>query len=114
MIEYIILLIVWSLLMVCLGLRISGKDCENRIENVQDQFASFHKDQKEMFVEQTKIIFKENNKLKKRNTQLINENNKLKKKLDKQRNVSYDIIFNNIIECEVPNNDEATPPLQKK
>lgn len=48
------------------------------------------------------------------NRELKLENEELKKQLDKQRNVSYGNIFNNIIECEVPNNDEATPPLQKK
>lgn len=46
--------------------------------------------------------------------ELKKENEELKKQLDKQRNVSYDIICNNIIRCEVPNRDEATPPLQKK
>lgn len=45
--------------------------------------------------------------------ELKKENEELKKQLDKQRTVSYDITFNNIIECEVPNSDEAKPPLQK-
>lgn len=113
MIGYIVVLIAWSLLMIVLGIHLVGKDCENRIENLKRN-RDFHKDQREMFVKQTKTLFEENNNLKERNLQLINENKKLKKQLDKQRNVSYDIICNNIIRCEVPNSDEGAPPLQKK
>ena len=93
MIEYIILVIVWSLLMICLGLRLSGKTCEDRIEKVERSKA-FHKDQKEIVVEQARTIVKENNHLKERNTQLVNENNKLKKQLDKQDNVTYNYYIN--------------------
>jgi hypothetical protein len=99
--------------MICLGIKMADKTCDDRIEKLE-RSRDFHKDQKEMFVEQAKTIFKENNYLKERNTQLINENEELKKQLDKPRTVSYDIIYNNIIGCEVPNSDEATPPLQKK
>lgn len=35
MIGYIILLIGWSLLIVCLGLSLSGKNGENRIEKLE-------------------------------------------------------------------------------
>ena len=63
MIGYIILFIVWSLLMVCLGLNLSDKTCVDRIKKLE-RSRDFHKDQKEMFVEQAKTIFKENNYLK--------------------------------------------------
>ena len=72
MIGYIILIIAWSLLIVYLGISLSGKTRDNRIENLERSVA-FHKDQKEVFVEQVKIIVQENNHLKERNTQLINE-----------------------------------------
>lgn len=93
MIGYIILLIVWSLLMVCLGLNLSDKTCDDRIEKLE-RSRDFHKDQKEVFVEQTKTIFKENNYLKQRNTQLINENKELRKQLDKQGKVTYNYYIN--------------------
>ncbi len=93
MVGYIILFIVWSLLMVCLGLSLSGKTCDDRIEKLE-RSRDFHKDQKEMFLEQAKTIFKENNYLKQRNTQLINENKELKKQLDKQGNVTYNYYIN--------------------
>lgn len=93
MIGYIILFIVWSLLMVCLGLNLSDKTCDDRIEKLE-RSRDFHKDQKEMFLEQGKTIFKENNYLKQRNTQLINENKELKKQLDKQENVTYNYYIN--------------------
>ena len=84
MIGYIILIIAWSLLILYLGINLSGinlsgKTRDNRIENLERSVA-FHKDQKEMFVEHVRAIVQENNHLKERNTQLINENNKLKKK----------------------------------
>lgn len=94
MIGYIILLIAWSLLIVCLGLSLSDKTCDDRIEKLE-RSRDFHKDQKEMFVEQAKTIFKENNYLKERNTQLINENEELKKQLDKQEHVTYNYYINN-------------------
>lgn len=93
MIGYIILFIVWSLLMVCLGLNISDKTCDDRIEKLE-RSRDFHKDQKELFVEQSKTIFKENNYLKQRNTQLINENEELRKQLDKQGKVTYNYYIN--------------------
>lgn len=93
MIGYIILLIAWSLLIVCLGLSLSDKTCVDRIEKLE-RSRDFHKDQKETFVEQAKIIVKENNHLKESNTQLINENKKLKKQLDKQENVTYNYYIN--------------------
>lgn len=93
MIGYIILLIAWSLLIVCLGLSLSDKTCVDRIEKLE-RSRDFHKDQKEIFVEQAKTIFEENNNLKERNTQLINENEELKKQLDKQENVTYNYYIN--------------------
>lgn len=93
MIGYIILFIVWSLLMVCSGLNLSDKTCDDRIEKLE-RSRDFHKDQKEMFVEQAKTIFEENNNLKERNTQLVNENEELKKQLDKQENVTYNYYIN--------------------
>lgn len=93
MIGYIILFIVWSLLMVCLGLNLSDKTCDDRIEKLE-RSRDFHKDQKELFLEQAKTIFKENKHLKERNTQLINENEELRKQLDKQENVTYNYYIN--------------------
>ena len=93
MIGYIILLIAWSLLIVCLGLSLSDKTCVDRIEKLE-RSRDFHKDQKEIFVEQAKTIFEENNNLKERNTQLINENEELRKQLDKQENVTYNYYIN--------------------
>lgn len=55
MIGYIVALIAWSLLMIVLGLNIASKDYESRIENIKGSVA-FHKDQKEMFVEQARAI----------------------------------------------------------
>ena len=93
MIGYIILIIAWSLLIVYLGINLSGKPRDNRIENLERSVA-FHKDQKEMFVEHARVIVQENNHLKERNTQLINENNELKKQLDNQGNVTYNFYIN--------------------
>ena len=93
MIGYIILFIIWSLLMICLGIKMADKNRDNRIDTLE-RSKDFHKDQKEMFVEKTKIIFKENNKLKKRNTQLLNENEELKKQLDNQGKVTYNYYIN--------------------
>lgn len=93
MIGYIILFIVWSLLMVCLGLNLSDKTCDNRIDTLE-RSKDFHKDQKEMVVEYARNIVKENKHLKERNTQLINENEELKKQLDKQENVTYNYYIN--------------------
>ena len=93
MIGYIILIIAWSLLIIYLGISLSGKTRDNRIENLERSVA-FHKDQKEMFVEHARVIVQENNQLKERNTQLINENNKLKKQLDNQGNVTYNYYIN--------------------
>ena len=98
MIGYIILIIAWSLLIIYLGISLSGislsgKTRDNRIENLERSVA-FHKDQKEMFVEHARVIVQENNQLKERNTQLINENNKLKKQLDNQGNVTYNFYIN--------------------
>lgn len=93
MIGYIILFIVWSLLMVCLGLNLSDKTYDDRIEKLE-RSRDFHKDQKEVFVEQTKTIFKENNYLKQLNTQLINENKELRKQLDKHGKVTYNYYIN--------------------
>ena len=93
MIGYIILFIVWSLLMVCLGLNLSDKTRDDRIEKLE-RSRDFHKDQKEMFVEHSKTILKERNYLKERNTQLLNENEELKKQLDKQENVTYNYYIN--------------------
>ena len=93
MIGYIILLIAWSLLIVCLGLSLSDKTCVDRIEKLE-RSRDFHKDQKEIFVEQAKTIFEENNNLKERNTQLINENEELRKQRDKQENVTYNYYIN--------------------
>ena len=93
MIGYIVLFIIWSLLMICLGIKMADKNRENRIDTLE-RSKDFHKDQKETFVEQAKIIVKENNHLKESNTQLINENKKLKKQLDKQENVTYNYYIN--------------------
>lgn len=93
MIGYTILVIVWSLLMICLGIKMADKNRDNRIDTLE-RSRDFHKDQKEMFVEQAKTIFKENNHLKECNTQLINENKKLKKELDNQGNVTYNYYIN--------------------
>lgn len=93
MIGYIILIIAWSLLMIYLGISLSGKTRDNRIENLERSVA-FHKDQKEMFAEHARVIVQENNQLKERNTQLINETNKLKKQLDNQGNVTYNFYMN--------------------
>ena len=93
MIGYIVLFIIWSLLMICLGIKMADKNRENRIDTLE-RSKDFHKDQKERFVEQAKIIVKENNHLKESNTQLINENKKLKKQLDKQENVTYNYYIN--------------------
>lgn len=90
---YIILLIVWSLLTVCLGLSLSGKNGENRIEKLE-RSRDFHKDQKEMFVKYSRTIVEENKNLKERNAQLINENKRLKKELDKQEHVIYNYYIN--------------------
>ena len=90
---YIILIIAWSLLMIYLGISLSGKTRDNRIENLERSVA-FHKDQKEMFAEHARVIVQENNQLKERNTQLINETNKLKKQLDNQGNVTYNFYMN--------------------
>ena len=93
MIGYIILLIVWSLLIVCLGLSLSGKNGENRIERLE-RSRDFHKDQTERFVEYARKIVEENKILKERNAQLINENKRLKKELDKQGHVTYNYYIN--------------------
>ena len=42
--------------------------------------------------------------------ELEKENEKLKKALEKQSNTTY----NYFVRCDIPNNDEATPPLTKK
>lgn len=93
MIIYIIVSFVWSILMVCIGININSKLDESYIEHLEKSRA-FHKGQKEMFVEQAKIIVQENNNLKERNAQLINENKRLKKELDKQENVTYNYYIN--------------------
>lgn len=93
MVGYIILFIVWSLLMVCLGINLSYKTCDDRIEKLE-RSRDFHKDQKEMVVEYARNIVKENKHLKERNTQLINKNEELKKQLDKQENVTYNYYIN--------------------
>lgn len=108
MIGCIILLIVWSLLTVCLGLSLSGKTCDNRIENLE-RSRDFHKAQTGHFVEYARKIVEENKILKERNAQLINENKRLKKELGKQGNT----IYNYFVGCDIPNKDEATPPLTK-
>ena len=79
--------------MIYLGISLSGKTRDNRIENLERSVA-FHKDQKEMFAEHARVIVQENNQLKERNTQLINETNKLKKQLDNQGNVTYNFYMN--------------------
>lgn len=78
MIGYIILFIIWSLLMICLGIKMADKNRDNRIDTLE-RSRDFHKDQKEMVVEYARNIVKENKHLKERNTQLINEHIKLKK-----------------------------------
>lgn len=93
MIGYIILLIVWSLLMIVLGIHIVGKDRENTIEKLK-RSRDFHKDQREMIVEHFRKLVQENNYLKEHNTQLINENEKLIKQLDKQGKVTYNYYIN--------------------
>lgn len=93
MIGYIILFIIWSLLMICLGIEMAYKHCDNRIDTLE-RSKDFHKDQKEMVVEYARNIVKENKHLKQRNTQLINENEELKKQLDKQENVTYNYYIN--------------------
>lgn len=109
MIGYIILLIAWSLLIVCLGLSLSGKNGENRIEKLE-RSRDFHKAQKEHFVEYARKIVEEKNNLKERNYQLTKENKRLKKELDNQSNTTY----NYFVGCDIPDKDEATPPLTKK
>ncbi|UUW40508.1 hypothetical protein [Enterococcus phage vB_Efm_LG62] len=93
MIGYIILFIVWSLLMVCLGVKMADKDCDNRIEKLE-RSRDFHKAQTERFVEYSRTIVEENKNLKERNYQLINENKRLKKELDKQGHVTYNYYIN--------------------
>ena len=90
---YIIVLIVWTLLMVCLGININSKLDESYIERLEKS-REFHKDQKERFAEDAREIVKENKKLKERNYQLINENKRLKKELDKQGHVTYNYYIN--------------------
>lgn len=105
---YIILLIVWSLLIFCLGIYTNSKLNDSYIEHLEKS-RDFHKNQIDLFAEKSREIVKENNQLKERNTQLINENNKLKKELDNQSNTTY----NYFVGCDIPNKDEATPPLTK-
>ena len=93
MVGYIILFIIWSLLMICLGIEMAYKTCDNRIDTLE-RSKDFHKDQKEMVVEYARNIVKENKHLKERNTQLINENEELKKQLDKQGRVTYNYYIN--------------------
>lgn len=90
---YIIVLIVWSLLIFCLGVYTNSKLDESYIERLEKS-RDFQKDQKERFAEDAREIVKENNYLKQRNTQLINENEELKKQLDKQENVTYNYYIN--------------------
>lgn len=109
MIGYIILLTGWSLVIVWLGLSLSGKNRDNRIDKLE-RSRDFHKDQTDKVVEYARTIVNENNHLKERNSQLINENKRLKKELDNQSNTTY----NYFVGCDIPNKDEATPPLTKK
>ena len=93
MIGYIMVLIAWSLLMVCLGIYINSILDESYIEHLEKS-REFHKDQKERFAEDARGIVKENNHLKERNSQLINENKRLKKELDNQGHVTYNYYIN--------------------
>lgn len=93
MVGYIILFIIWSLLMICLGIKMADKDCDNRIDTLE-RSKDFHKDQKEMVVEYARNIVKENKHLKERNAQLINENEELKTQLDNQGKVTYNYYIN--------------------
>ena len=93
MVGYIILFIIWSLLMICLGIKMADKDCDNRIDTLE-RSKDFHKDQKERVVEYARNIVKENNYLKEHNTQLLNENDELKKQLDNQGKVTYNYYIN--------------------
>ncbi|QUR34609.1 hypothetical protein vBEf9_34 [Enterococcus phage vb_GEC_Ef_S_9] len=93
MIGYIVLFIIWSLLMICLGIKMADKNRDNRIDTLE-RSRDFHKDQKEMVVEYARNIVKENKHLKERNIQLVNENKELRKQLDKQENVTYNYYIN--------------------
>ena len=92
MIGYILVFIAWSILMVCLGIHFNSKLDANYIEMLENS-RDFHKDQKEMFVDEARAVFKENHSLRKMNDQLINENKKLKKELDKQSNTTYNVFY---------------------
>ena len=93
MIGYIVVFIIWSLLMICLGIKMADKNRDNRIDTLE-RSRDFHKDQKEMVVEYARNIVKENKHLKEHNTQLLNENEELRKQLDKQENVTYNYYIN--------------------
>lgn len=92
-IGFIAVLIVWSLILICMGINIGGKHYENRLESIK-RSRDFHKDQKEMFVDHARRIVKENNNLKERNLQLIHENKRLKKELDNSNSNTYNYYIN--------------------
>lgn len=90
--DWLVLMIGCSILTLTLGINIRRKDDEDMIDNLK-RSRDFHKDQKEMFVDEARAVVKENHSLRKMNDQLINENKKLKKELDKQSNTTYNIFY---------------------
>lgn len=108
-VDWVVLMIGCSILTFTIGINIRRKDDEDMIENLK-RSRDFHKDHNETLVYEAREIVKENHSLRKMNDQLIQENKELKKELDKQSNTTY----NYFIGCDVPNSEEATPPLQKK
>lgn len=93
MIIYIIVSLVWSILMVCIGININSNLDKSYIEQLKKS-RDFHKAQTERFVEYSRKIVQENKNLKERNAQLINENKRLKKELDNQGHVTYNYYIN--------------------
>lgn len=92
MIGCILVFIAWSLLMICLGIHFNSKLDANYIEMLENS-RDFHKDQKAMFVDESRAIVKENHSLRKMNDQLIQENKQLKKELDKQTTTTYNVFY---------------------
>lgn len=92
MIGYIVVFIAWSLAVFFVGMELDDNLNASYINWVEKE-CDFHKDQKEMFVDEARAVVKENHSLRKMNDQLINENKKLKKELDKQSNTTYNIFY---------------------
>lgn len=108
-VDWVVLMIGCSILTFTIGINIRQKDDAERIEMLEKS-RDFHKAHKDSIIDDITPTIIENHSLRKMNDQLIQENKKLKKELDKQTNTTY----NYFIGCDVPNREEATPPLQKK